>query len=869
MNSRLLHNAKLFLALLLTGALTLQISFAQSTQGTDFWFTYMTNNSTPESTDLILSAQRACTATISNPNTGWTTTVSIGANARADVVVPMASGYITNNETIEFKACHIVATDTISAYSMNYKNASFDGGNLLPTNTLMDEYMIQTWTTDLDGSEFVIIATENNTVIDITPSALTSGGHAAGVTYSITMNQGQTYQCKTSSESATFTGTHIKARDCKKIAVFAGHECARVPYDCTYCDHIYEPMLPVAYWGTHFIPTLSYGRTKDKVRVTALNNNTTVSKNGTLVATLQAGGFYDFEMNSSAQSCFIETSGPAVCYLYLVGQSCGGTDGDPSMVLINPVEQHIKQITFGTYQPSGYTYNHYVNIVTPSVNVPSVTLDGTSISSSFSAVTGNSQYSYARIPVSHAGHTLRCDSGLVAHVYGLAPVTSYAYAVGASVRPINAPQMFVNEVNVADIPENQQYCANRDIDFELQVDGDFGDIIWDFGDGTSEVGNPVSHLYPSDGQYRVTAYISGITIGCLSSLGDTLFTIVNIPPPDPIPVYESICEGNTYDFYGRILTESGVYLDTLTTGSECDTVIELHLSFIPQDPIPIYDTICPGESYFMNGNFYSQPGIYYDTLATSGGCDSILELHLIVSPVPSVNLGSDKVLCGMEEFPVLLSPSVATTGTNPQYMWSTGETSHSINAHQPGLFSVTVTNQAGCVGSSSVEIRLQDAISISVEQTSDFCDDGITTLIATTNAPNIRWNTGETTAEIEIHAYGRYSVKAYDGACEADTAIDILRCPFDLYFPNCITASFDDGMNDQFHMYGVELVSEFEIWIYDRWGMLVFHSTDPHFHWDGIINGKVAANQVFSWRAFATPKTEKKKYALNGTIIVL
>ena len=187
MNSRLLHDAKLFLALLLTGALTLQISFAQSTQGTDFWFTYMTNNSTPESTDLILSAQRACTATISNPNTGWTTTVSIGANARADVVVPMASGYITNNETIEFKACHIVATDTISAYSMNYKNASFDGGNLLPTNTLMDEYMIQTWTTDLDGSEFVIIATENNTVIDITPSALTSGGHAAGVTYSITM----------------------------------------------------------------------------------------------------------------------------------------------------------------------------------------------------------------------------------------------------------------------------------------------------------------------------------------------------------------------------------------------------------------------------------------------------------------------------------------------------------------------------------------------------------------------------------------------------------------------------------------------------------------------------------------------------------
>ena len=123
--------------------------------------------------------------------------------------------------------------------------------------------------------------------------------------------------------------------------------------------------------------------------------------------------------------------------------------------------------------------------------------------------------------------------------------------------------------------------------------------------------------------------------------------------------------------------------------------------------------------------------------------------------------------------------------------------------------------------------------------------------------------------EILIHGYGRYYVRAYDGPCEVSANIDIPRCPFNLYFPNCITATFDDGVNDFFFMSDPSLVTEFEIWIYDRWGMLVYHSTDPHFQWDGTVNGKVAANNEFTWRAFAKPRTEDKKYEFHGSVLVL
>ena len=842
-----------------------------STQGTDFWFAFMNNNNTdPTETCLILSAERACTATVSNPNTGWSTSVSIPAGGRVNVSVPLAQGYHSSStDGIAYNlGCHLTSTDTISAYTMNYRNASFDGGHLLPTSTLADDYMIETIPPGLNGSTVLIVGTENNTVINITPSTATSNGWSANTQYTITLNAGQIYQFTTTSTDGSFSGTRIRTQDCKKIAVFAGGKCAQAPSGCTYCDHIYEPMIPVIYWGTHFAVTSSQTRTKDVVRVTALNANTTVLKNGAVVANLAEGATYHFELTSSEGSCYISTSGPAVCYLYLTGQNCGGGNGDPSMVYITPLEQNIKKITFGTYENSNTSgTSHYVNIVTPTINVNSVTLDGANISSQFSPLTGNGDYSFARVNINHATHTLQCDSGLVAHIYGLANVTSYGYNVGSSA--INLTKtMLINDVNTADIPEDQLYCVNRNIDFEVQLNYQYDEIIWDFGDGQYGYTNPCTHIYDSCGVYQVHAIItrSGYN-NCFGSSSDTIWANVTLPPTEAIVRTASICAGSSYSINDTILTEECVYTYTITTSnSDCDSTIELHLNIIPTDPIPIFQYICIGETYEMNGITYDTPGIYYDTVQTSAGCDSIIELHLERAPDPSVSLGFGRTLCSMDEFPVVLS---APFNMN-FYTWSTGATSQSINVYQAGNYSVTVTNQFGCTATSEVSITLQDEITAVIETSDDFCENGTATLTVTTNAPNVRWSTGETTMEIEATHAGTYTVKAYDGACEETVSYEIAQCPFDLYFPNCITPSFDDGMNDVFQLTNPDIVYEFEIFIYDRWGTLVFHSTDPHFKWDGKNNGKTATNNVFSWQAFASSISEKnKKRQFNGSILVL
>jgi len=100
-----------------------------------------------------------------------------------------------------------------------------------------------------------------------------------------------------------------------------------------------------------------------------------------------------------------------------------------------------------------------------------------------------------------------------------------------------------------------------------------------------------------------------------------------------MPIAARICVGMSYDFFGKTLITGGVYLDTLQTVNGCDSVIELTLSVDSFLFIPITKNICENTTYFFKNEELSVSGIYYDTLRTICGCDSIIELTLIVNSV--------------------------------------------------------------------------------------------------------------------------------------------------------------------------------------------------------------------------------------------
>ena len=100
------------------------------------------------------------------------------------------------------------------------------------------------------------------------------------------------------------------------------------------------------------------------------------------------------------------------------------------------------------------------------------------------------------------------------------------------------------------------------------------------------------------------------------------------------PEEATICEGDAYTWRGNSYNVSGMYYDTLISVAGCDSIESLLLIVAaPQDTLSIIadqDTICQGDSFEWNGQEYTQAGIYSVTLQSIYGCDSIAKLELSI-----------------------------------------------------------------------------------------------------------------------------------------------------------------------------------------------------------------------------------------------
>ena len=103
------------------------------------------------------------------------------------------------------------------------------------------------------------------------------------------------------------------------------------------------------------------------------------------------------------------------------------------------------------------------------------------------------------------------------------------------------------------------------------------------------------------------------------------------------PVYfyeesETRCEGQSFEWHGRSIKTSGIYYDSLQTVHGCDSIYKLEMTYNPTYFFPETATICQGETYLWHDYEYTTAGIYYDSLTTLTSCDSVYELTLTVNP---------------------------------------------------------------------------------------------------------------------------------------------------------------------------------------------------------------------------------------------
>lgn len=638
-----------------------------STQGKEFWLTFMKNGYEDHSlggwvtNQVLISAKRNCSGTVSNPLTGWRQAFTVNANNITTLDIPIEQGYhgASNYGVISNKAIHVESTDTVSVYCTNIAHVSFDASYVLPIESLGNDYIIQCYdqssilapegaVNNYQTSAFAIIATENNTTIDITPNCATLDGRPAGNTYQVIMNAGETYHVRSvrTGNSRDLSGSRVTARDCKKIAVFNGNTITCIPANNDDgFDHIFEQAMPLRSWGKRFVVTSSLNRNRDFVKITSSADNNDIYKNGTLMTTLNAGQSYVFTLRETDGSCFLQASHPSAVFLY--NNSCNdGTYfsnlGDPSMVWIAPVEQRIDEVTFSTFNHETTSITvHCVNIIVDSDDINNVYLDGQAIpSNEFSPVTGNDRYSFAKKNISHGSHHLSCANGFNAHVYGFGRARGYAYLVGSNATDLSS-SISIND-EIIKPGENFSYCPEENMTFLAEVSSNNYSLEWNFGDGTTSTENPAVHIYHNKHVYPVTLTIIADESGCWSSGTQTSTFYVDLTQHY---VYENdeTCIGDLYSGFGfdNVLVNNDTVLARLADNADhpaCKDSLIVYLTARPSYHVPFSDSRCwQGQPGIYDGygfSFeYDSPGEYDRQLelSTVNGCDSIVYMHLTVA----------------------------------------------------------------------------------------------------------------------------------------------------------------------------------------------------------------------------------------------
>mgnify|MGYP004508475663 FL=1 len=109
--------------------------------------------------------------------------------------------------------------------------------------------------------------------------------------------------------------------------------------------------------------------------------------------------------------------------------------------------------------------------------------------------------------------------------------------------------------------------------------------------------------------------------------------ILTVNPTYMDTIYGNICEGESYTEHGFNESSEGIYTNVLTSALGCDSILVLDLKLRQHYELTSTMEICQGEEYLFGDRILTETGIYKDTLHSEYGCDSIVELHLFVYPI--------------------------------------------------------------------------------------------------------------------------------------------------------------------------------------------------------------------------------------------
>jgi gliding motility-associated-like protein len=203
-----------------------------------------------------------------------------------------------------------------------------------------------------------------------------------------------------------------------------------------------------------------------------------------------------------------------------------------------------------------------------------------------------------------------------------------------------------------------------------------------------------------------------------------------------------------------------------------------------------------------------------------------------------------------------------------------------------GTFAVSIRDAAGCIGTGSTEVTGPQPVVADFTWTpnpSDINNPAIIFFNQSTGANRFEWdiaglanaNTADAQYRFSDREPGVYEVclTAFNSNDCSDTVCYnvIIDDVLFVYVPNAFTPDAD-GVNDTFQIStSIGTITDFQMLIFDRWGQVVFETTDFGEAWTGKYrnSGDALATGVYTYRIiYAIPETSQRKEILGSVTLL-